>query len=89
MYIFSRIIKGSGIEIWTRIKSQKYLHNLIMKMKKESFLDTHDSTEYFDLSHPIKLDVSALKPTTRPITVRLPLGLVIDLKRLANDVTYT
>jgi len=58
-------------------------------MKKESFLDTHDSTEYFDLSHPIKLDVSALKPTTRPITVRLPLGLVIDLKRLANDVTYT
>lgn len=58
--------------------------------EERAFWDTHDSTDYFDYSHPIKMDLSALKPSTRPITVRLPLRLVVDLKRLANkkDVPY-
>jgi hypothetical protein len=70
-------------------QKSKILPQFKSEDEEREFWATHDTTEYFDLSHPIKLDVSALKPSTQPITVRLPLRLVIDLKRLANDVTHT
>ena len=66
----------------------------IPKFKNEDaerdFWATHDTTEYFDMSHEVKLDLSELKLTAKPITVRLPLSLISDLKRLANkkDVPY-
>jgi predicted DNA binding CopG/RHH family protein len=66
----------------------------IPKFKNEDaerdFWATHDTTEYFDMSHEVKFDLSELKPTTRPITVRFPITLINDLKRLANkkDVPY-
>jgi hypothetical protein len=31
--------------------------------EERDFWATHDTTEYFDMSHPIKLDLSKLKPT--------------------------
>lgn len=55
------------------------------------FWDTHDTTEYIDWSKAIKNPVfSNLKPSTRPITVRLPESLIASLKLLANkkDVPY-
>ena len=67
---------------------------LIPKFKNEDeerdFWATHDTTEYFDMSHEVKLDLSELKLTAKPITLRLPLSLISDLKRLANkrDVPY-
>lgn len=66
----------------------------IPKFKNEDqerdFWATHDSTEYFDMKNQVKFDFSDLKPTSKPITLRLPLSLISDLKRLANkrDVPY-
>ena len=58
--------------------------------EERDFWATHDTTEYFDLSNPVELDLSELKPSTRPITIRLPESLLLSLKTLANkkDVPY-
>jgi len=75
------------------MKKNKKLKN-IPKFKNEDeereFWATHDLTDYFDHFKPIKLDLSALKPSTKPITIRLPESLLASLKTLANkrDVPY-
>ncbi len=58
--------------------------------EERKFWLKHDAADYFDINQPIELDLSELKPTTRPITVRLPVGLISDLKLLAHkkDVPY-
>ncbi len=60
--------------------------------EEREFWDKHtkDALDYFDTDHPIKLDVSELKFSTFPVTIRLPQWLVDDLKKLANrrDVPY-
>lgn len=66
----------------------------IPKFKSEDeereFWANHDSTEYIDWSKTIELDLSKLKPSTKPITIRLPESLLASLKTLANkkDVPY-
>jgi predicted DNA binding CopG/RHH family protein len=57
---------------------------------EREFWATHDATDYFDESMKVDLDLSELKPTSRPITLRLPNTLLYDLKILANkkDVPY-
>lgn len=66
----------------------------IPKFKNEDeerdFWDTHDATDYFDTSDEVRLDLSQLKPSTRPITIRLPESLLAALKIMANkrDVPY-
>lgn len=75
------------------IKTNKRLPR-IPRFKNEDeerdFWATHDLTDYLHIFKPVKLDFSNLKPSTRPITVRLPLFLVENLKILANkkDVPY-
>ena len=67
---------------------------LIPQFKNEDqereFWATHDLTDYLDQFEEVKLDLSQLKPSTRPITIRLPESLLDTLKRLANkrDVPY-
>lgn len=58
--------------------------------EEREFWATHDTTEYFDTSKEVRLDLSELKPSTRPITIRLPESLLASLKTLANkrDVPY-
>lgn len=66
----------------------------IPKFKSEDeereFWATHDLTDYLDQFRPVKLDLSELKPSTKPITIRLPESLLVSLKTLANkrDVPY-
>ena len=66
----------------------------IPKFKNEDaerdFWATHDTTEYFDVSKPVKLDLSKLQPSTESISLRLPEWLLMDLKILANkrDMAY-
>ena len=66
----------------------------IPKFKNEDeereFWATHDSTEYIDWTKTVELDLSELKPSTKPITIRLPESLLAALKTLANkrDVPY-
>lgn len=66
----------------------------IPKFKNEDqereFWATHDVTEYFDTSQPVSLDLSELKLSTKPVTIRLPESLLAALKSLAHqrDVPY-
>ncbi|MBL7078608.1 BrnA antitoxin family protein [Candidatus Shapirobacteria bacterium] len=66
----------------------------IPKFKNEAeereFWATHDLTDYLNQFQPVKLDLSELKPSTKPITVRLPVSLLVALKILAHkrDVPY-
>lgn len=75
-------------------KLQKKKLPTIPKFKSEDeerdFWATHDLTDYLHVFKPVKLDLSRLKPSTKPVTIRLPKGLVEDLKILANkhDVPY-
>jgi len=73
------------------------MKNKIMKIPKfkneeqeREFWANHDATDFFDESMKVDLDLSELKPTAKPITVRLPNTLIYDLKRIANkkDVPY-
>ena len=76
------------------IKTSKKSLPTIPKFKNEDeerdFWATHDLTDYLHIFKPVKLDFSKLKPSTKPVTVRLPLSLVEDLKIMANkrDVPY-
>lgn len=58
--------------------------------EERDFWATHSAIDYFDFSRPVHLDLSHLKPSTSPVTVRLPISLLDDLKMLANkhDVPY-
>ena len=66
----------------------------IPRFKKEDeerdFWAKHSVLDFPDIFKEVKLDLSKLKPSTKPVTVRLPQFLVEDLKILANkrDVPY-
>lgn len=73
----------------TKIKLKK-IPRFKTEDEERDFWATHSVTDYFDTFHPITMDFSHLKPSTSPVTVRLPLSLLEDLKMLANklDVPY-
>ena len=58
--------------------------------EEREFWATHDFTDYKDNFEPVKLDLSALKPSTQTISLRLPEYLLASIKQLANknDVPY-
>ena len=62
------------------------------KTEKEwaNFWMTHDSTEYVDWSKAKRAVFPNLKPTTKSISLRLPLSILNKIKVLANkkDVPY-
>lgn len=66
----------------------------IPKFKNEDeerdFWATADSSEYFDFSKGEEVSFPNLKPTTESISLRLPWGLLDDIKKIANsmDVPY-
>lgn len=66
----------------------------ILKFKNEEeerkFWKDADTEDFFDLSEPIKLDMSNLKPSTKSITLRMPEALIEKFKLLAKkkDVPY-
>lgn len=57
---------------------------------EREFWATADSTDYVDWSQAQRARFPALKPSTRTISLRLPEGLLDNLKMLANkrDVPY-
>ena len=66
----------------------------IPKFKNEDeereFWATHDSTDYVDWDKAVRVSFPNLKPSTRTITLRIPVWLLEDLKVQANkrDVPY-
>ncbi|MBU1071036.1 BrnA antitoxin family protein [Patescibacteria group bacterium] len=71
-------------------KNIKAIPKFKNKDKERDFWVNADSTEYFDMDKPIKLDLSKLKPTTESISLRLPGYLLSRIKEIANskDVPY-
>jgi predicted DNA binding CopG/RHH family protein len=57
---------------------------------ERKFWETHDSTDYIDWSKAERARFPNLKPSTTAISIRLPLGLLEQIKIAANkrDVPY-
>jgi predicted DNA binding CopG/RHH family protein len=58
--------------------------------EERRFWETHDTTDYVDWSKAQDASFPDLKPTTTTISLRIPSGLLSELKILANkhDVPY-
>jgi predicted DNA binding CopG/RHH family protein len=58
--------------------------------EERQFWETHDSTEYLDWSQAQPVSMPNLKPTTKTISIRLPVHLLDAIKAAANsrDVPY-
>jgi predicted DNA binding CopG/RHH family protein len=58
--------------------------------EERKFWETHDSTVYFDHSRSQRVRFPNLKPSTTSISLRLPTGMLEDIKVEANrrDVPY-
>lgn len=68
----------------------KAIPRFASEAEERRFWETHDSADYVDwaLAQPVRFP--NLKPSTETISLRLPVGLLADLKALANrqDVPY-
>jgi predicted DNA binding CopG/RHH family protein len=58
--------------------------------EERQFWETHDSTDYIDWSKAERVRFPNLKPSTTAISIRLPSGLLEQIKIAANkrDVPY-
>jgi predicted DNA binding CopG/RHH family protein len=72
------------------MKHPKQLPKFANEDEERAFWDTHDSTEYIDWSTAQKVSLPNLKPTSKTITLRLPVNLLETIKIEANkrDVPY-
>jgi predicted DNA binding CopG/RHH family protein len=77
--------KGNGMK--TTFKKVPKFNN---ENEERKFWATHDTTDYVDLSTAKRVRFPNLKPSTETISLRLPSGLLFDLKNLANrrDIPY-
>jgi predicted DNA binding CopG/RHH family protein len=69
---------------------RKALPTFRSEAEERRFWETHDTTPYVDWSAARPARFPNLKPSTETISLRLPAGLLADLKALANkqDVPY-
>ena len=68
----------------------KPIPKFVSEALEQEFWATADTTEYFDWRRARRVVFPNLKPSTTPISMRLPETLLTELKRLANeqDVPY-
>ena len=61
-----------------------------IESEERKFWETHDSTDYIDWSKAERVRFPNLKPSTTAISIRLPQGLLEQIKIAANkrDVPY-
>lgn len=72
-------------------KKLKSIPHFDSEAEEREFWQTHDSTEYVDWSKAIRgVKFPNLKLTTKPITLRLPAGMIDRLKIEAHkmDIPY-
>lgn len=71
-------------------KKLQPIPNFKSENEEREFWASHEIVDYVDVSKPIKLDLSHLKPSTQTVTLRMPKNMVDDLKTIANknDVPY-
>lgn len=73
-----------------RKRKLKAIPDFRSEADERRFWERHDSASYVDWSSAQFVRFPALKPSTETISLRLPAGLLADLKALANkrDVPY-
>lgn len=73
-----------------RIKKFKAIPPFKSDEEAGAFWMTHDTTEYLDWSKARRVTFPKLRPSTATISLRLPQGLLNELRTLANerDVPY-
>lgn len=71
-------------------RQRKNIPRFASEDEERAFWDTHDSTEYIDWSCAKRMRFVNLKPSTATISLRLPQGMLEELKVLAKkrDVPY-
>lgn len=71
-------------------KALKLIPKFASEAEERAFWETHDTAEYVDWSQARLGVFPDLKPSTETISLRLPAGLLAELKALANqrDVPY-
>jgi len=74
----------------SRTKRPKAIPSFRSEDDEREFWATADSTDYFDWSQARRVVFPNLKPSTATISLRLPQGMLDELKVLANqrDVPY-
>ncbi len=74
----------------TNRKKLKQLPVFTSEEQEREFWAGHDSMDYIDWSKGGRTTFPNLKPTSRTISLRLPLTMIANLKLLANkrDVPY-
>jgi predicted DNA binding CopG/RHH family protein len=72
------------------MKKLKPIPTFKTEAQERKFWETHDSTDYLDLSKAQRVRFPNLKSSTTAISIRLPLGLLEQIKIVANkcDVPY-
>ncbi|KKS63588.1 hypothetical protein A3A14_01495 [Candidatus Daviesbacteria bacterium RIFCSPLOWO2_01_FULL_43_38] len=72
------------------MKKLKRLPHFESEAEERKFWQTHDSTQYIDYSTAKRASFPNLKLTSKPITVRLPEGMIERLKIRAHkmDIPY-
>ena len=71
-------------------RTKKPIPRFRSEAEERAFWAEHDSTEYIDWSRAKVARFPSLQPSTATISLRLPQGMLDDLKTLANqqDVPY-
>ncbi len=71
-------------------KKLKLIPKFRSEREERAFWESHDSTEYVDWSKARRVDFPNLKPSTKSISLRLPVSLLDRIKIEANkrDVPY-
>lgn len=72
------------------MKKLKPIPHFKSEAEEREFWQTHDSTLYVDYSKARRVSFPNLKLTTKPITIRLPVGLIDRVKIEAHkmDIPY-
>jgi predicted DNA binding CopG/RHH family protein len=73
-----------------RARTPKSIPRFRSEAEERAFWEAHDVTEYADFSEAREASFPNLKLSTETISLRLPAGLLAELKTLANqrDVPY-
>jgi predicted DNA binding CopG/RHH family protein len=72
------------------MRKRKSIPTFKTEVEERKFWETHDSAEYINWSKAERARFPNLKPSTTAISIRLPLGLLEQIKIAANkrDVPY-
>jgi predicted DNA binding CopG/RHH family protein len=72
------------------MRERKSIPTFKTEVEERKFWETHDSAAYIDWSKAERARFPNLKPSTTAISIRLPLGLLEQIKIAANkrDVPY-